>query len=210
MPRMKIWPKEGFFPYPPFPLLNSMTCFDLIILLQRDSLFYVTLSVISCHCLAFPAKLQRKVFAIWNITTCFIERCVQQKWTKTKRKKLKEKKSIYMLNSKKVDGADSLNTTPFRLQVLALPFSLTSSWRHFPGFLVAIKTPWICVNCALIDEIMLFRMIPELISRITRSLCLFYLAYLWKFTATVTLGSPKQTETRSLASDPRFQDSVLL
>ena len=62
---------------------------------------------------------------------------------------------------------DSLDTTLFRLPVLALPFSPTSSGRHYASFRVAIKTPKICVNCVLIDEIMLFGMISELISRIT-------------------------------------------
>ena len=65
-----------------------------------------------------------------------------------------------------------------------------------------IKTPRICVNCALINEIILFGIISELISRITRSLSLFYSVYLRKFTATLILYSRK--ETRSLASDPRF------
>ena len=70
--------------------------------------------------------------------------------------------------------ADDLDTTLFPLPVLALPFSLSSSGRHFAGFPVVIKTPRICVNSALINEIMLFGMISELISRITRFLSLFY------------------------------------
>ena len=86
--------------------------------------------------------------------------------------------------------------------VLALPFSSSSSGRHFAGFPVVIKTPGICVNCALINEIMLFGMISELISRITRFLSLFYLVNLWKFTATFILDSRK--ETRSSASDLNF------
>ena len=98
--------------------------------------------------------------------------------------------------------AVNLDTTLFRLPVLALPFSPSSSGRHFAGFPVAIKTPRICVNCALINEIILFGIISELISRITRSLSLFYSVYLRKFTATLILYSRK--ETRSLASDPRF------
>ena len=40
--------------------------------------------------------------------------------------------------------------------MLALPFSPTSPGRHYPGFPVAIKTFRICVNFALINEIMLF------------------------------------------------------
>ena len=98
--------------------------------------------------------------------------------------------------------ADNLDTTLLRLPVLALPFSPSSSGRHFAGFPVVIKTPRICVNCALINEIMLFGMISELISRITRFLSLFYLVNLWKFTATFILDSRK--EARSSASDLRF------
>ena len=64
--------------------------------------------------------------------------------------------------------------TLFRLPVLALSFSPSSSGRHFAGFPVVIKTSRIFVNCALINEIMLFGMISELISRITRFLSLFY------------------------------------
>ena len=70
--------------------------------------------------------------------------------------------------------ADNLDTTLFRLPVLALPFSPLSSERHFAGFPVVIKTRRICVNCAIVNEIMLFGMISELVSRITRSLSLFY------------------------------------
>ena len=103
-------------------------------------------------------------------------------------------------------GADSLDTTLFRLPVLTLPFSLTSSGRYFVGFPVAIKTPGISVNCALTTEMMLFGMISELISRINRSLSLSFSVYLWKFTATFMLDSRK--EARSLGSDPRFQGSV--
>ena len=69
---------------------------------------------------------------------------------------------------------DNLGTTLFRLLVLALPFSPSSSGRYFAVFPVVTKTPRICVNCAFIDEIMLFGMISELISRITRFLSLFY------------------------------------
>ena len=80
--------------------------------------------------------------------------------------------------------ADSLDTTLFRLLVLALPFSPTSSGRHFAGFPVSIKTPGICVNFALINEIMLFGIISgiisELISRITWSLPLVYSVYFGK------------------------------
>ena len=78
--------------------------------------------------------------------------------------------------------ADSLDTTPFRLPVL--PFSPTSSGRHFAGFPVAIKTPGIWVNFAVKNEIMLFGIISgiisELISRITWSLPLVYSVYFGK------------------------------
>ena len=89
--------------------------------------------------------------------------------------------------------ADSLDTTLFRLPVLALPFSPTSSGRHYAGFPVAIKTPGICVNFALINEIMLFGIISELISRITWSISLFYSVYLGKSTASFILDSRKET-----------------
>ena len=69
---------------------------------------------------------------------------------------------------------DNLDTTLIRLPVLALPFSQSSSGHHFTGFPVVIKTPRICVNCALKDEIMQFGMISKFISRITRFLSLFY------------------------------------
>ena len=75
-------------------------------------------------------------------------------------------------------GADSLDTTLFRLPLSALPFSPTSSGRHFVGFPIAIKTPGISVNCALMNEMMLFGMISELISRINRFLSLSFSAYL--------------------------------
>ena len=83
--------------------------------------------------------------------------------------------------------------TLFRLPVLALPFFPTSSGRHCAGFPVAIKTPGICANFALINEIMLFGIISELISRITWSISLFYSVYLGKFTASFMLDSRKET-----------------
>ena len=92
---------------------------------------------------------------------------------------------------------DNLDTTLFRLPVLGLLFSPTSSGRNFAA---------ICVNDALINEIMLFGIISELISRITRSISLFHSTYLWKFTATFILDFRK--ETRSLVSDPRIRGSV--
>ena len=99
--------------------------------------------------------------------------------------------------------ADSRDTTLLRLPVLALPFSPTSSRRHYVGFPVAIKTLGIFVNFALINEIMLFGIISELISRINWSFSLFYSVYLGKFTATFMLDSRKKT--RSLqAPDQRF------
>ena len=91
--------------------------------------------------------------------------------------------------------ADSLDTTLFRLQVLALPFSPTSSVQQVP---VAIKTPGICMNFALINEIMPFAIISELISGITWSFPWFIQCILGKFTASFMLNSRK--ETQSLAS----------
>ena len=61
----------------------------------------------------------------------------------------------------------------FDFRCLRCRSSQTSSGRHFAGFTVAIKTPGICVNFALKNEIMLFGIISgiisELISRITWS-----------------------------------------
>ena len=65
---------------------------------------------------------------------------------------------------------DNLDATLFRLPVLALPFSPKGSGRYFAGFPVATKTPGIRVNFALINDIMLFGIISELISRITWSI----------------------------------------
>ena len=64
---------------------------------------------------------------------------------------------------------NSLDTTQFRLPVLGLLFSPTSSGRNLAA---------ICVNDAFINEIMLFSIISELISRITRSISLFHSTYL--------------------------------
>ena len=98
--------------------------------------------------------------------------------------------------------ADSLDTTLFRLLVLALPFSPTSSGRHFAGFPVSIKTPGICVNFALINEIMLFGIISgiisELISRVTLSLPLVYSVCFGKIYHLIYAEFPN--ETQSLAS----------
>ena len=95
-----------------------------------------------------------------------------------------------------------MDTTLFRLPLLALSFSATNSGRHFACFLVAIKMPGICINCALMNGIMPFGMISKLISSISRYLILF------DITATFLLDSRKEIQTRSLASDPRFQDSA--
>ena len=83
------------------------------------------------------------------------------------------------------ERTDSLDTTLFRLPLFALPFSQTSSGRHFAAFPVAIKTPRNYVNCALVYEIIPFGMISKLISRIMRAPSLFYSVYLWEFSATL-------------------------
>ena len=88
---------------------------------------------------------------------------------------------------------DNLDTTLFRLPVLGLLFSPTSSGRNFAA---------ICVNDALINEIMLFGIISKLISRITRPVSLFHSTYLSKFTATFILDFRK--ETRSLEAIQEF------
>ena len=87
--------------------------------------------------------------------------------------------------------ADNLDATLFRLPVLALPFSPKGSGRYFAGFPVAIKTPGICVNFALINEIMLFGIISELISRITWSLPLVYSVYFGKIYRFIYAEFPK-------------------
>ena len=99
--------------------------------------------------------------------------------------------------------ADSLDTTLFRLPVLALPFSPTSSGRHYAGFPVAIKTPGICVNFALINEIMLFGIISELISRITWSLPLVYSVYFGKIYRFIYAEFPKGN---TIVGKRRIQD----
>ena len=58
--------------------------------------------------------------------------------------------------------ANSLDTTLFLY-----------SGRYYARFLVAIKTPGICVNFALINEIMLFEIIAEFISGINWFISLF-------------------------------------
>ena len=103
--------------------------------------------------------------------------------------------------------ADSLDTTLFRLLVLALPFSPTSSGRHFAGFPVSIKTPGICVNFALINEIMLFGIISgiisELISKITWSLPLVYSVYFGKIYRFIYAEFPKGN---TIVGKRRIQD----
>ena len=99
--------------------------------------------------------------------------------------------------------ADSLDTTLFRFPVLALPFSPTSSGRHYAGFPVAIKTPGICVNFALINEIMLFGIISELISRITWSLPLVYSVYFGKIYRFIYAEFPKGN---TIVGKRRIQD----
>ena len=70
--------------------------------------------------------------------------------------------------------------TLFQLLVLVLPFSPLSSGCYFAGFPIVIKTPMICINCAFIIEIILFGMISELISRITRFLSILLVATIAK------------------------------
>ena len=96
--------------------------------------------------------------------------------------------------------ADSLDTTLFRLPVLASPFFPTSSGRHYAGFPVAIKTPGICVNFALINEIMLFEIISELISW---SLPLVYSVYFGKIYRFVYAEFPKGN---TIVGKRRIQD----
>ena len=94
-------------------------------------------------------------------------------------------------------GHDSISTSA--IGVVVLRYKFRTSFRLF---LVAIKMPGICINCALMNGIMPFGMISKLISSISRYLILF------DITATFLLDSRKEIQTRSLASDPRFQDSV--
>ena len=81
-------------------------------------------------------------------------------------------------------------------KTVALSFSTIISGRRSAIFPVAIKTPGIYVNCSLVDEVTLFGMISNLFGVFV------------KFTATLLLDSRKENQTRSLVSDPRFQDSV--
>ena len=97
--------------------------------------------------------------------------------------------------------ADSLDATLFRLLVLALPFSPTSSGRHYAGFPAAIKTPGICVNCALINE--MFGIISELISGITWSLPLVYSVYFGKIYRFIYAEFPKGN---TIVGKRRIQD----
>ena len=98
--------------------------------------------------------------------------------------------------------ADSLDTTLFRLPVSALG-APTSSGHHYAGFPVAIKTPGICVNFALINEIMLFGIISELISRITWSLPLVYSVYFGKIYRFIYSEFPKGN---TIVGKRRIQD----
>ena len=98
--------------------------------------------------------------------------------------------------------ADDLDATLFRLPVLALPFSPKVLGRYFAGFAVAIKTPGICLNFALINEIMLFGIISELISRIPWSISSFHSVYLGKSTASFMLDSRQET----IVGKHRMQD----
>ena len=100
--------------------------------------------------------------------------------------------------------ADSLDTTLFRLPVLALTFTPTSSGRHYAGFPVTIKTPGICVNFALINEIMLFGIISELISMITWSLLLVYSVY------SFIMNSRKETQSLANAESKILGLSILV
>ena len=88
--------------------------------------------------------------------------------------------------------------------MLALPFSPTSSGRHYAGFPVAIKTPGICVNFALINEIMLFGIISELISMITWSLPLVYSVY------SFIMNSRKETQSLANAESKILGLSILV
>ena len=109
--------------------------------------------------------------------------------------------------SERESARNSLDTTLFRLPVLALPLPPTSSGRHFAGFPVAIKTPGICVNFALINEIMLFGIIAgiisKLISRITWSLPLVYSVYLGKIYYFIYAEFPKGN---TIVGKRRIQD----
>ena len=101
----------------------------------------------------------------------------------------------------------------FDFRCLRCLSSQTSSGRHFAGFTVAIKTPGICVNFALKNEIMLFGIISgiisELISRITWSFPLVYWVYFGKIYRFIYAAFPKGNN-RWQTPDPRFQGSVHL
>ena len=89
---------------------------------------------------------------------------------------------------------------------IALPFSPTSSGRHYAGFPVVIKTPGICVNSALVNEIMLFGIISELISG---PFLLFIRCILGKVTASFMLNSRKETQSLASAGSKILRLSIL-
>ena len=95
----------------------------------------------------------------------------------------------------------------FDFRCLRCLSSQTSSGRHFAGFTVAIKTPGICVNFALKNEIMLFGIISgiisELISRITWSLPLVYSVYFGKIYRFIYAEFPKGN---TIVGKRRIQD----
>ena len=95
----------------------------------------------------------------------------------------------------------------FDFRCLRCRSSQTSSGRHFAGFTVAIKTPGICVNFALKNEIMLFGIISgiisELISRITWSFPLVYSVYFGKIYRFIYAELPKGN---TIVSKRRIQD----
>ena len=95
----------------------------------------------------------------------------------------------------------------FDFRCLRCRSSQTSSGRHFAGFTVAIKTPGICVNFALKNEIMLFGIISgiisELISKITWSLPLVYSVYFGKIYRFIYAGFPKGN---TIVGKRRIQD----
>ena len=68
---------------------------------------------------------------------------------------------------------------------------LCCSGRHYAGFPIVIKTPGICVNFALMNEIMLFEIISEPISGTTWSPPLVYSVHFGKIYHFIYAEFPK-------------------
>ena len=117
-----------------------------------------------CRGLIWFRKMIHTAFRLSSLTRVILERKFSGRRRLEWQREAGTDVAVVSRQIQKGKRADNLDTILFRLAVLALPFSPSSSGRHFAGFPVAIKTHIICVNCALINEIMTFGMISELVS----------------------------------------------